>query len=94
MADSDSESVASATDPSDKILAKGLRDAVATIFKTGKEEELTIKRVRLAAEKALELEQRFFRNDARWKAESDQIIREEVVWNHAKSKLHICHGDI
>jgi hypothetical protein len=79
MGDSDSDSVASATVPSDKVLEKGLRDAVATIFKTGKEEELTIKRVRLAAEKALDLEQGFFRGDARWKAESDRIIREEAV---------------
>ncbi|KAK2759824.1 hypothetical protein FQN54_002558 [Arachnomyces sp. PD_36] len=78
MSDSDSGASAPAKLPSDKELTSGLREAVATIFKTGKEEELTVKRVRLAAEKALGLDQGFFRGDAKWKAKSDQIIRDEV----------------
>lgn len=79
MSDSESDISAPAKNPSEKTLTAGLRDAVATIFKTGKEEELTIKRVRLAAEKALGLEQGFFRNDETWKAMSDEIIRDEAV---------------
>jgi hypothetical protein len=79
MSDSESGISAPAKTPSAKVLTAALQDAVATIFKTGKEEELTIKRVRLAAEKALRLEQGFFRNDEGWKSKSDQIIRDEAV---------------
>lgn len=78
MSDSDSELSEPPTVPSEKVLTKGLRDAVAKIFKTGKEEELTVKRVRLAAETALGLEDGFFKS-AEWKDKSNQIIRDEVV---------------
>lgn len=82
MSDSESDLSSPAEAPSEETLTTGLRDAVAKIFQTGKEEELTVKRVRLAAEKALELEHGFFRNDEKWKAKSDQVIRDEVVWSH------------
>ncbi|KAL2800789.1 hypothetical protein BJX66DRAFT_290135 [Aspergillus keveii] len=64
--------------PSDKQLEKALRDAVAKIYKTGKMEELTVKRVRLAAEKALQLEEGYFKANGEWKARSEQIIKDEV----------------
>lgn len=82
VSDSDDESASeSATPgvPSDEKLEKGLRDTVAKIYKAGNMEELTVKRVRLATEKALGLEEGFFKADAQWKEESDRIIKEEVV---------------
>lgn len=65
--------------PSDKQIDKALRDVVADTFKSGKTDELTVKRMRLAAEKALGIEDGFFRGDSVWKVKSDQIIKEEVV---------------
>lgn len=83
LADSDSESEPNGSDappqPSDKELERTLRDTVAEIFKSGKTEELTVKRVRLAAEKALHIEEGFFRSNGDWKGKSDQIIKDEVV---------------
>ena len=77
--DSDSDEPLAPSRPSDKAINKALRDVVANIFKSGKMEELTVKRVRLAAEKALGIEEGFFKGDATWKTKSDQIIKEEVV---------------
>ncbi|KAL3453470.1 hypothetical protein BJX65DRAFT_263990 [Aspergillus insuetus] len=83
--DSDSESELELSDvpdvpsqPSDKQLEKALRDAVAKIYKTGRMEELTVKRVRLAAEKALQLEEGYFKTNGEWKARSEQAIKDEV----------------
>ncbi|RDW86753.1 putative transcriptional regulator [Aspergillus mulundensis] len=82
VADSDPESEHDLSDtspqPSDKKLEQTLRETVATIFKTGKTEDLTVKRVRLAAEKALQLEDGFFKSNGDWKAKSDRIIKDEV----------------
>lgn len=77
--DSDSAQSLSTSRPSDKQLDKALRDVVADTFKSGKTDELTVKRMRLAAEKALGIEEGFFRGDDVWKVKSDQIIKEEVV---------------
>lgn len=82
MSDSESDVSPPAATPSEEVLTSALRNAVAKIFQTGKEEELTVKRARLAAEKELKLKQGFFRSDEKWKAKSDQIIRDEAVWNH------------
>lgn len=65
--------------PSDDRLEKTLRDTVANIFRTGKLEELTVKRVRLATETALGLEEGFFKAHEEWKTRSDQIIKDEAV---------------
>ncbi|KAF9892952.1 hypothetical protein FE257_000544 [Aspergillus nanangensis] len=65
--------------PSNDVLEKALRDATANIYKSGKMEELTVKRVRLAAEKALELEEGFFKANNTWKSKSDRIIKDEVT---------------
>lgn len=80
MSDSESESDKSTPDVlSDEKLEKGLRDTVGNIYKTGNLDELTVKRVRLATEKALGLDEGFFKGDARWKSKSDEIIKNEVV---------------
>ncbi|KAL6240128.1 hypothetical protein BDW75DRAFT_197035 [Aspergillus navahoensis] len=78
--DSESESNRSETAPpsTDKELERALRETVAKIFKTGRMEELTVKRVRLAAEKTLQLEEGFFKSNGDWKARSDMIIKDEV----------------
>jgi hypothetical protein len=76
--DSDSNQLVAASNPSDEALEKALRDAVAKIYQSGKMEELTVKRVRLAAERALGLEEGFFKEDSAWKSKSDQIIKDEV----------------
>ncbi|KAL4938009.1 hypothetical protein BDV06DRAFT_201908 [Aspergillus oleicola] len=78
--ESDSEGAESVTSPqpSDKELERALRDVVAKIFKTGKTEQLTVKRVRLAAEQALQIEEGFFKSTGDWKARSDRIIKDEV----------------
>lgn len=65
--------------PSPHELEQALRNTVISIFKSGNLEELTVKRVRLSAEKNLELEADFFKNDASWKEKSAAIIKEEVV---------------
>ncbi|KAJ9363837.1 putative transcriptional regulator [Paecilomyces variotii] len=79
MSDSESESDKSTPEVlSDEKLEKGLRDTVANIYKTGNLDELTVKRVRLATEKALGLDEGFFKGDARWKSKSDEIIKNEV----------------
>ena len=79
MPDSESDQPLVAPRPSDKALTQTLRDVVAGIFKSGKMEELTVKRVRLAAEKKLGIEEGFFKDDGDWKKRSDQIIKEEAV---------------
>ncbi|GAM40888.1 transcriptional regulator [Talaromyces pinophilus] len=64
--------------PSDDRLEKALRNSVANIFRTGKLEELTVKRVRRATETALGLEEGFFKAHEKWKTRSDQIIKDEA----------------
>ncbi|RHZ51924.1 putative transcriptional regulator [Aspergillus thermomutatus] len=76
--DSDSNQSAAPSIPSDEALEKALRDAVAKIYQSGKMEELTVKRVRLAAERALGLEEGFFKADDVWKLKSEQVIKDEV----------------
>ncbi|KAJ5594187.1 Transcriptional regulator [Penicillium hispanicum] len=86
LSDSESEAEVDArVTQSDSTLEQGLRDEVAAIFKSGKMEELTVKRVRLAAEKKLGLVEGFFKTEGDWKTRSDQIIKEEVeVRDNAK----------
>jgi hypothetical protein len=80
MSDSESDAESEAPSaPSDKVLEKGLRDQVAAIFKSGNMEELTVKRVRLAAEATLGLTEGYFKSTGDWKARSEAIIKSEVV---------------
>ena len=79
LSDSESDIMLSSSVHSDSKLEQGLRRAIADIFEAGNLSELTVKRVRLATENALGLEEGFFKGDANWKAKSDQIIKEEAV---------------
>lgn len=80
LSDSESEDEVNVpAQPSDNALEQGLRDEVAGIYKSGKMEELTVKRVRLAAEKKLGLAEGFLKTTGDWKTRSEQIIKEEVV---------------
>ncbi|PYH75760.1 putative transcriptional regulator [Aspergillus uvarum CBS 121591] len=77
--ESESELAAGRPDiPSDDALEQALRDTVAEIYKSGKLEELTVKRVRLATEKALKLDEGFFKTQGDWKARSKEVIRDQV----------------
>lgn len=74
-----SDSSLSSAIPSHAILEQALRDAVQLVYKNGNLEDLTIKRMRTAAEQDLNLEEGFFKNDTKWKDESKSIIQSEVV---------------
>jgi hypothetical protein len=75
--------------PSGKELERALCDAVAKIYNSGKMEELTVKRVRTAAEKELRLEEGFYKSNGDWKSRSDQIIKDEVVCIRLKTSCGI-----
>ncbi|CAG8894056.1 unnamed protein product [Penicillium nalgiovense] len=80
MSDSESEAEGEVSNiPSDQTLEKSLRDQVAAIFKSGNMEELTVKRVRLAAEDTLGLTEGYFKSTGDWKARSENVIKDEVV---------------
>lgn len=76
--ESDPDAEEAPATPSPKTLEKALRDAVAAVYKSKNMEELTIKRIRLAATKKLGLEEGFFKS-SEWKARSEQVIKDEVV---------------
>lgn len=73
MSDSD------ANVPSDAAITNKLRDVVISIHKSGKTEDLTVKRVRARAEKELGLSEGFFKTSSEWKGKSEQQIRGNVV---------------
>lgn len=66
--------------PSDDVIETTLRRMVFDVWSTEKFEELTVRRIRGKAEKALGLDEGFFKGDERWKVKSDQIIKDEVVY--------------
>ncbi|GKZ23090.1 hypothetical protein AbraIFM66951_004841 [Aspergillus brasiliensis] len=74
----ESEAESASGRPTDGALEQALRDAVTKVYKSGKMEELTVKRVRLAAEKALQLEEGFYKTQGDWKTRSEQIIKDQV----------------
>ncbi|KAJ5970747.1 uncharacterized protein N7479_000665 [Penicillium vulpinum] len=79
LSDSESEAEGEVPNiPSDRVLEKSLRDRVAAIFKSGNMDELTVKRVRLAAEATLGLTTGYFKSTADWKVRSEDIIKNEV----------------
>jgi len=65
--------------PSDDRVEDGLRVVVGQIFKSGNHENLTLKRVRKAAEDELNLPANFFRSNDDWKERSKDFITAEVV---------------
>ena len=75
---SDSSSLSNALPPN-SVLEDALRHTVQQIYRSRNLEELTVKRVRRTAEKQLNLENDYFKNDPVWKEKSKRIIRAEVV---------------
>lgn len=75
---SDSESL-SDSPPSDATLKEALQNIVQEIYESRKVEDLTVKRVRTAAEKRLGLRTDFFKDHPVWKGKSKDIIQTEVV---------------
>lgn len=65
--------------PSETTISQKLRDVVIAIHKTGKDEDLTVKRIRARAEKELSLPEGFLKKDAVWKQKSQTTINEAVV---------------
>ena len=64
--------------PSEATLSRALRDDVIAIFKSGNEDDLTVKRVRTRTENRLGLPNGFFRRE-NWKQKSQELIHEAVV---------------
>lgn len=91
---SDSDLSSAPPTPSDTTLEKALRDAVASVCREGNKDDLTVKRMRLAAEKELGLAEGFFKGEAKWKAESERIIRDEVVLNHYGTRWRTLQADV
>ena len=75
---SDSSSLSDAS-PSNSLLEDTLRYTVQQIYRSRNMEDLTVKRVRRTAEKQLNLEDDYFKNNSVWKEKSKNIIRSEVV---------------
>jgi hypothetical protein len=65
--------------PSDSIIEQTLRAIVARLYKSGDHEELTVKRVRKAAEIELDLPDDFLKENRTWKVKSKDIIADEHV---------------
>jgi hypothetical protein len=65
--------------PSEAAISTRLRDIVISIHKSGKSDDLTVKRVRARAEKELGLDEGFFKTDSTWKHKSQKVIVDAVV---------------
>jgi hypothetical protein len=65
--------------PSEAIISQKLRDVVLAIHKSGKDEDLTVKRVRARAEKELSLPDGFLKTDSKWSKQSKSVIGDAVV---------------
>lgn len=65
--------------PSDATIEQCLRKAIQKVYKSGKLEDLTVKRMRKAAEEDLDLQDDFFKNHSTWKERSKVVIQSEVV---------------
>jgi hypothetical protein len=74
-----SDSEASISLPSNPKIEQALRRVIERIFKSGDHDNLTLKRVRKAAEDDLELPNDFFRTNDDWKERSKVFITSEVV---------------
>lgn len=77
--ESDQSRAPTPSGPSEDAMERALREVVVRIYQAGNMEELTVKRVRGAAERSLGLDEGFFKGDAEWKGRSDRIIKDEVV---------------
>ena len=75
---SDSSSL-SGSQPSAAAIEEALRTVVRNIYATGNLDELTVKRVRSAAETRLNLQKDFFKDNPSWNDRSKSVIQIEVV---------------
>lgn len=73
-----SESSLSDTAVTDEKLEQALRQAVTTVYENGDLDNLTVKRMRIAAEEDLGLDAGFFK-EGKWKDKSKRIIEQEAV---------------
>ncbi|OCK84512.1 hypothetical protein K432DRAFT_320257 [Lepidopterella palustris CBS 459.81] len=81
MSDSESDALL----PSDAEIEQTLRNVVRDLFKAGKSEDITVRRVRTIAEKELGLSGDFLKNED-WKGRSKAIIEQAAVtYNPASS---------
>ncbi|KAF1943297.1 hypothetical protein EJ02DRAFT_453393 [Clathrospora elynae] len=64
--------------PSSAAIANKLRDVVIAIHKSGRTDDLTVKRVRTRTEKELGLDDGFFKTDSSWKQKSQETILDAV----------------
>ena len=62
-----------------------IHDIIAELYRTNKLEEITVKRVRTAAEQELSLEPGWFKSHAEWRNRSKNFIAEEAVNRHFKT---------
>jgi hypothetical protein len=74
--------------PSEAAISQKLRDVVISIHKTAKPEDLTVKRVRVRAEKELSLPDGFLKKDPVWKQKSQDTILAAVVSMHLPYAHH------
>jgi hypothetical protein len=74
--------------PSGDAISQKLRDVVISIHKTAKPEDLTVKRVRVRAEKELSLPDGFLKKDPVWKQKSQDTILAAVVSIHLSCPHH------
>jgi len=75
MSDSDSDGAGISIPP--RKIEQALRDAANDIFKRDPD-NLTLKRVRIAAEEQLELEDGWFKTNSKWNARSKELIQKHV----------------
>ncbi|KAI9772066.1 MAG: hypothetical protein M1840_001354 [Geoglossum simile] len=73
--------------PSDAALTAALRDAVRRTFNAGDLGDLTVKRVRAAAERELQLSEDFFKGHPEWRARSKEIVEAEADAQFAANEV-------
>ncbi|KAI9800248.1 MAG: hypothetical protein M1825_004232 [Sarcosagium campestre] len=69
--------------PTAQRLELHLRDAVKKVFASGRLDELTVKRIRIAVEAELSLPKDYFKDDPIWKEKSKEVILREADIQHA-----------
>ena len=74
-----SDSSLSDDPPPDATLEQALRHFVQLLYQSGNLEDLTIRRIRKSVEENLNLQENFFKTDAKWKEKSKMVIESEVV---------------
>ena len=73
-----SEALPTHAPPADTVLEKALCDVVRAVYDSGNSDNLTVKRVRKAAEERLDLEEDFFKGST-WKDRSKRVIEQAFV---------------